>query len=155
MGKQPNEHIGCSSIISKRSIVDISNSTFTGIRGYYGAALIASRSNVSFSENNSFLRNKALSGGAMFLYGSAVLFNGTNSFYNNSASLVKSNIELTIAKECFSTEYSMISTQFTDSSGGAITSYSSAIIILDYSSETSAMSEFSFSTFSGWHPMND
>ena len=91
----------------------------------------------------------------MFLYGSAVLFNGTNSFYDNSASLVKSNIELTIAKECFSTGYFIIPTQWTDSSGGAIISYSSAIIILDYSSETSAMSDFSFYTFSSWYPMND
>ena len=43
-----NGHIGCSSIISMRSEVDVSDSTFTGIRGYYGAALIASISNVSF-----------------------------------------------------------------------------------------------------------
>ena len=150
-----NGHVGCSSIISMKSVVDISDSTFTGIRGYYGAALIASRSNVSFSGNNSFLRNKALSGGSMFLYGSAVLFNGTNSFYDNSASFVESYIELKIANDCFSSEYSMVPTQLTDSSGGAITSYSSAIIILDYSSETSAMSEFSFSTFSRWYPMND
>ena len=150
-----NGHIGCSSIISKRSIVDISDSTFTGIRGYYGAALIASRSNVSFSGNNSFLRNKALSGGAMFLYGSAVLFNGTNSFYDNFALFVNNYIEHTIANECSSTEYSMIPTQWTDSSGGAIASYSSTIVILDYSSETYATSDFNFNTFSKCYPVND
>ena len=48
------EHIGCSSIISERSVVDISNSTFTRIRGYYGASLTASRSNISFAGKNSF-----------------------------------------------------------------------------------------------------
>ena len=37
-----NGHIGCSSIVSERSVVDISNSTFIGIGGYYGAALTAS-----------------------------------------------------------------------------------------------------------------
>ena len=147
-----NGHIGCSSIISEKSVVDISNSTFTGMSGSYGAALIASRSNVSFSGNNSFLRNKALSGGAMFLYNSAVLFNGTNSFYENCASYVTSYIEPTVVNECFSSEYSVVPTQLTDSSGGAITSYSSTIVILDYSSETSG---FSFSTFSRWYPMND
>ena len=145
-----NGHIGCSSIISEKSVVDISDSTFTGICGCYGAALIASRSEINFAGNNSFLRNYALSGGAVFLYNSAVLFNGTNSFIENSALFVESYIKL--RNECFFTKYSNLRT---DLSGGAITSYSSTIIILDYSNETFAISDFSFSTFSKCYPVND
>ena len=151
-----NGHIGCSSIISKRSIVDISDSTFTGIRGYYGAALTALRSNITFAGNNSFLKNNAESGGAMFLYGSAVLFNGTSTFYKNSASFGESDLEA--RNECFSIDYSISFinnlrnfTYF----GGALSLCNSTIIVMDYSSETSATSEFSFAIFNKCYPMND
>ena len=148
-----NGHIGCSSIISKRSVLDISDSTFTGIRGYSGAALIASRSEIRFARNNSFLRNNAVSGGAMFVYHSTVLLNGTNSFIENSAWLfVKEYTELRNTSECFASNNSTV---WTHSSGGAITSYRSTIIILDYSCETSATSEFSFNRFSRCYLMND
>ena len=88
----------------------------------------------------------------MFLNGSAVLFNGTNSFFKNSASFVIKYTEL--RNKCFSSDNSVV---WTRSSGGAITSYSSTIIILDYSTETctSATSEFSFNRFSRCYLMND
>ena len=80
-----NKHIGCNSIISDNSTVDISNSTFTEIRGYCGAALIASRSIVNLTGNNFFVNNEAHSGGAMCLDSNSVLFNGTNIFTKNNA----------------------------------------------------------------------
>ena len=140
-----NSHIGCSSIISQRSAVDINNSRFTGIRGYYGAALTVSRSTITFAENNSFLRNKAVSGGAIFLYDSSVLFKWSNSFCNNSAQKhMESYLEP--GNECFSIyNYSVIFEQRNSFSGGGIFSYSSTITIIDNSSEPSSTSEVNFS----------
>ena len=149
-------YIGCSSIISERSVVDIHDSTFTGIRGNYGAALTASGSKINFAGNNRFLRNIAVSGGALFLYRSVVLFNGpgTNSLYENSVLHLENFIELRY--KCFFTDLSMVY-GWSVSSGGAIASHSSTIIILDYSSETSATSDssFDFNTFSRCYPVND
>ena len=136
-----NGHIGCSSIVSERSVVEISDSTFTGITGFYGAALTASTSNIKITGSNYFMKNEAISGGAMFFYDSDVLFKGTNSFIENSASFLGIGIDL--GNECFSTDYSMVLNQLNGSPGGAISSYSSTIIIMDYFSDTSTTSEFS------------
>ena len=81
-----NSYIGCSSIISERSAIYISNSMFTGIRGFYGAVLIASRSVISFTGENSFVNNEAESGGAMYFDNNIlVIFNGTSFFTKNCA----------------------------------------------------------------------
>ena len=82
--------VGCSSIISQRSIVDISNSMFVGINGYFGAALTVSESLITMARNNSFSKNIARLGGAMFVHNSTVLFSGNNSFVENSAPNQKS-----------------------------------------------------------------
>ena len=89
-----NEHVGCSSIISERSRVDISNSKFDGIVGFSGAALITLKSTVTFVGNNSFVKNIAFSGGAMSIHDSYILFNGNNSFNGNTAKSVKNTDSL-------------------------------------------------------------
>ena len=86
-----NGHAGCSSIISERSRVDISNSMFVEIIGYSGAALIASESTVAFVGNNYFSKNNARSGGALSLHDSTLLFSGNISFVGNSVGYVYNN----------------------------------------------------------------
>ena len=77
--------VGCSTIICERSTVDILNSKFAGIIGYFGAALTVSESLITLAGSNSFSKNIALSGGAMSSYKSTVLVRGNNSFVENSA----------------------------------------------------------------------
>ena len=76
--------VGCSSIISQRSTVDVLNSTFVGIFGFAGAALTVSDSLITFA-GNIFSKNTAITGGVMSLNKSTVLFRGNNSFVRNSA----------------------------------------------------------------------
>ena len=80
-----NSHTGCSSIITKRSIVEISNSEFNGFTGYSGAALFALHSNITFAGNNYFVRNVAVSGGSIYFYYSSVIFSGISIFIGNTA----------------------------------------------------------------------
>ena len=128
-----NRHIGCSSVISENSIVDISNSIFTGIRGYCGAALMASKSTIAFAGNNSFVNNEALAGGALFLYNcSSVSFNGTNFFSKNSAIKIRTSYN-DITRKCSATYRTFTENRYWFlSKGGAIYSYYSNIASIDY-----------------------
>ena len=80
-----NSHTGCSSIITKRSTVEISNSKFNGITGYSGAAIFALHSKITFVGNNYFVRNTAVSGGSIYFYYSSVVFSGISIFTGNTA----------------------------------------------------------------------
>ena len=80
-----NNHTGCSSIITKRSTVEISNSEFNGFTGYSGAALFTLHSNITFAGNNLFVRNMAVSGGSIYFYYSSVVFSGISIFTVNTA----------------------------------------------------------------------
>ena len=51
--------IGCSSIVSHQSSVDIRDSKFVAIQGMFGAALMISASNITITRNNIFIGNAA------------------------------------------------------------------------------------------------
>ena len=160
-----NRNIGCSSIISERSIVDISYSTFTDIRGYYGAALIASSSIITFAGNNSFVHNMALSGGSLCLYNSTVFLNGTifftknfvirTTFVGRYSGITDKCVKYSALKKWISIHNNI------PASGGAIFLYLSSITSVDHfmftTGDTSDMlsrSDFNFSS-SRCYPAND
>ena len=125
-----NGHTGCSAIVSKKSIVNISNSKFIGITGHSGAALLASESNITFAGINLFIENMASVRGAVNFYHSCVFFNGINIFSNNSA-IRQRNSTYRVDRTTICTEF----TYTYYSSGGAINSYNSSITLSsgDYS----------------------
>ena len=141
-----NGHTGCSAIISKKSIVNISNSKFIGITGHSGAALLASESSITFAGINLFIENMASVGGAVNFYHSCVFFNGSNIFSNNSA-IRQRNSTYRVDRTTICTEF----TYTYYSSGGAINSYNSSITLSsgDYSlNETMSWSHLIVYTFS-------
>lgn len=80
--------IGCSAIVSKASVVNISDSSFLDIRGQSGAVLVAFNSSlVTFTGSNSFSNNSAKLGGGIHSVGSTLQFIGPGvaSFINNAA----------------------------------------------------------------------
>ena len=80
---------GCSSILSKKSTLNVTNSKFIGIAGYLGAAMmITASSNINFTGFNVFKSNTAMLGGALYLEDSVMMINASDSginFTNNSA----------------------------------------------------------------------
>ena len=84
-----NDNYRCSSILSKRSVLNITNSQFIGIHGCLGAALkVISSSEITFVGSNILKNNIAIHGGAIYLSNSALIVyaSGDNFFMNNSAS---------------------------------------------------------------------
>ena len=82
-----NGYTGCSSIMTQKSALYISNSIFTGLNGFLGAVMMAVASNVTFSGNNIFFNNTAAaSGGSLYFSGHSMLtLKGTNLFLNNTS----------------------------------------------------------------------
>ena len=79
---------GCSAIVSQVSTINISDSSFVGINGQNGAALLAlNSSRIIFTGVNNFSHNSANLGGAVHSVGSTLQFTGISSFTNNSAIL--------------------------------------------------------------------
>ena len=77
---------GCSAIISQGSAIRVSDSSFIGISGQFGAALLAlSSSEITFTGSDNFTSNSAKLGGALYSMNSTLLFNETVSFIDNSA----------------------------------------------------------------------
>ena len=72
IGMNDEHSTRCSAIISQASTIRVSDSSFIGIRGHFGAALLALNSE---STKNNFLfdRNTANSGGAIAMSGTAKL----------------------------------------------------------------------------------
>ena len=136
-----NGHSGCSSIVSKRSTVRISNSKFIGIKGHSGAALLASESNITFAGINLLTENMASVGGALNFYNSCVFFSGINVLSDNSATRLRyTTYRVDRSTKCIEFAYTYYS------SGGAINSYNSSITLSsgDYSlNETMSWSHFS------------
>ena len=82
-----NGSSGCSSILSQKSVLNITNSQFIGIQGYSGAALmIRASSNITFAGSNIFESNIAKYGGAIYLHNSVLIMyaSGATFFKNNS-----------------------------------------------------------------------
>ena len=67
-----NGNIGNSSIMGRNSTVGIRDSSFVGIHGRLGAALMILGSCVTFAGNNTFLDNLAPYGGSMYISESVV-----------------------------------------------------------------------------------
>ncbi len=79
-----NGYSGCSSIISEDSALEFKDSTFIGINGYLGSALMIFASNITFRGSIVFADNKAVSGGSIYLTHNSILtLNGTSLFLNN------------------------------------------------------------------------
>ena len=77
---------GCSAVVSQASVIDISNSSFVGISGQFGAALLAlDSSEITFMGTNNFISNSAKLGGAIHSISSTLQFNEMASFIDNSA----------------------------------------------------------------------
>ena len=62
-----NWYSGCSSIISEESAIEFNDSTFIGINGFVGAALMMFASNITFRGSIMFVNNTAASGGSIYL----------------------------------------------------------------------------------------
>lgn len=78
MMRQENKiNFGCSAVVSKASVITISNSSFMDVSGQSGAVLVAFNSSlVTFTGNNSFSNNSAKLGGAIHSIGSTLQFTG-------------------------------------------------------------------------------
>ena len=111
-----NGYSGCSSIMSRESTLDITNSMFNRVKGLFGAALMMLASNITFSGTNIFVDNTASSGGSVYLSDSNLTLNGANLFLNNT-SLRDDQKDTTVINKSVC-DYSMETTYI--GSGGAI-----------------------------------
>ena len=73
---------GCSAVMSTNSIITVTDSNFTGLHGWLGAAMLTTGSNVTLI-GNAFKNNTANSGGAIYLYRSHLYLKSINTFTNN------------------------------------------------------------------------
>ena len=81
-----SEYLGNASIMCQNhSTVGVRDSTFIGIYGSLGAALMILGSCVIFTGNNAFCDNIAAYGGSLYILESVVFLSGTNTFLNNTA----------------------------------------------------------------------
>ena len=77
-----------SAVLSQASEMNISNSSFVGISGQFGAALLVlDSSNISFMGTNTFTNNSAKLGGAIHSISSTLQFDGISIFKDNRALL--------------------------------------------------------------------
>ena len=79
-------YFGNASIICHNSSVGVRDSTFIGIHGSLGAALMILESCVIFTGSNAFYGNIAAYGGSLYIIESVVILSGSNTFLNNTAS---------------------------------------------------------------------
>jgi predicted outer membrane repeat protein len=78
---------GCSAIASQSSVISITDSIFTGIRGQMGAILALNSSRVILNGINTVSNNAASLGGAIFSINSDIQMYGTVNVMNNTATL--------------------------------------------------------------------
>ena len=133
-----NRYSGCSSIISEKSALDFKDSTFSGINGFLGAALMMFASNITFRGSIMFANNTAASGGSIYLtHNSKLTLNGTSLFRNNT-----SNSSQEVMNRKCNNVNSMREIKLTNSyygnyhSGGAIVCNNSDLEIYHYSNFT-------------------
>ena len=136
-----NGYSGCSSIMSRESTLDITNSMFNRVKGLFGAALMMFASNITFSGTNNFVNNTATSGGSVYLSDSNLTLNGANLFLNNT-SLRDDQKDTTVINKSVC-DHSMETTDI--GRGGAIYCYSNAsyLIVYGHSNFTGNVAEFS------------
>jgi predicted outer membrane repeat protein len=85
-----NRYSGCSSVISEESSIEFNDSTFIGINGFLGAALMIFESNITFRGSILFAGNTATSGGSIYLtHNSTLTLNGTSLFQNNTSNFTE------------------------------------------------------------------
>ena len=85
-----NGYSGCSSIVSEESALEFNDSTFIGINGFLGAALMIFVSNITFRGIIMFANNTASYGGSIYLtYNSKLTLNGANLFQNNTSNFIQ------------------------------------------------------------------
>lgn len=84
---------GCSAIDSQSTTMNITNSTFAGIHGQFGAILALNSSQVMLSGINALSNNTARLGGAIFSINSDIQMFGTVNFMNNTAALNSESVE--------------------------------------------------------------
>ena len=133
-----NGYSGCSSIISRESTLDITDSMFNRVKGLFGAALMMLASNITFSGTNNFVNNTAISGGSVYLSDSNLTLNGANLFLNNT-SLRDDQKDTTVINRSVC-DYSMETTDI--GSGGAIYCSASYLRVYGHSIFTGNVAEF-------------
>ena len=121
-----NGSSGCSSILSQKSVLNITNSQFIGIQGYSGAALmITASSNITFAGSNIFESNIAKYGGAIYLHSSVLTMyaSGATFFTNNS---VTGDLDDSV---CNFIDETVVSDYYYYAIGGAIYSNNSTLTL--------------------------
>ena len=123
--------VGCSAVLIKDSDdANFLDTSFIGISGIYGAALVVDRSNVTFSGNSTFMYNHGYVGGAIFSISSSLLFNGNNTFMNNKVSYDGTVLDTALCSYSNTTTAVVAeSNYYCTGSGGAVTSLCSLLII--------------------------
>ena len=134
-----NGYSGCSSIMSRESTLDITNSMFNRVKGLFGAALMMLASNIIFSGTNNFVNNTATFGGSVYLSDSNLTLNGANLFLNNT-SLRDDQKDTTVINKSVC-DHSMEATDTPLGSGGAIYCNVSYLRIYGHSSFTGNVAE--------------
>ena len=85
-----NGYSGYSSIMSEKSVLEFKDSTFIGINGFIGAALMMYASNITFRGSSVFADNTAASGGSIYLtHNSTLTLKGTSLFHNNTSNSIQ------------------------------------------------------------------
>jgi hypothetical protein len=131
-----NGYSGCSSIISEESALEFNDSTFIGINGYLGAALMIFASNITFRGSIVFADNTVVSGGSIYLtHNSELTLNGTSLFQNNTSSEELMNRKVLSCNNINSMREIKLS-PLNNGSGGAIICNNSYLEIYYYSNFT-------------------
>ena len=110
---------GCSAVMSTNSTIAVTDSNFTGLHGWLGAAILTTGSNITLT-GNTFQNNTANSGGAIYPYESHLYLKGINAFINNTVIPLENNT--TILCELKEIEHII-------GNGGAMFSYNSTLKI--------------------------
>ena len=106
--------------MSTNSTINMSESSFIGLNGWFGAAMLITGSNINLTGSNAFVNNVANSGGAIHLFQSRLYLKGTSLFKNNTVKPLGNN---TI---CDSREAKV---QCVSGNGGALFCYNSTLEI--------------------------
>jgi predicted outer membrane repeat protein len=137
-----NGYSGCSSIISEESVLEFNDSTFIGINGFLGAALMMFASNTTFRGSIVFADNTATSGGSIYLtHNSTLILNGTGLIRNNTSSQEIMNRKMLSCNNIDPMREIKLSL-LNNGSGGAIVGNNSYLEIYYYSNFTQNNAEW-------------
>lgn len=115
---------GCSAVMSTGSTISVTDSSFIGLHGWLGAALLLIlNSSITLTGNNTFRDNIANSGGAIYPFQSHLHMKGISRFINNTVKpYALANNTMTLCCKLRKIEY-------IKGNGGAVFSYSSTLEI--------------------------